>query len=253
MTPRACDTVSHAGGGGEAAIERFYRDAVMLDGPPTSETDHVAVTLPASAAPQQWRTGVYKRVEDHGGRCYARCEKADRDGPKAYLWRVPAKGMWLVGSTPGATTGAAVAYDPAEDPADVEAPWCVFDGKAWVRAAGAVVGAIDLHGATALHHAARKGVAGLVRQLLDAGAAIGLQPGYMGLQPGVHRVTGSCSAQARRWTPRRARRGVRLFSWRRGTASCVHCRHSTTYHMVSQAQHHIPHGQSTHSKYIYSK
>ena len=64
-------------------------------------------------------------------------------------------------------------------------------------AAGAVVGAIDLQGATALHHAARKGVAGLVRQLLDAGAAIGLQPGYMGLQPGVHRVTGSCLAQAR--------------------------------------------------------
>jgi len=146
VTPRACETVSHAGGGGEAAIERFYRDAVMLDAPPTSETDHVAVTLPASAAPQQWRTGVYKRVEDHGGRCYARCEKADRDGPKSYLWRVPAKGMWLVGSTPGAPTGAAVAYDPAEDPADVEAPWCVFDGKAWVRAAGAAVGAVKVDG-----------------------------------------------------------------------------------------------------------
>ena len=100
-------------------------------------------------------------------------------------------------------------------------------------AAGAVVGATDLQGATALHHAARKGVAGSVRQLLDAGAAIGLQPGNMGLQLGVHRVTGSCiGLQARRWTPRRARRGARHFSWRRGMASCMHCRHSG---MVSQS------------------
>ena len=99
-------------------------------------------------------------------------------------------------------------------------------------AAGAVVGATDLQGATALHHAARKGVAGLVRQLLGAGAAIGLQPGYMGLQLGVHRVTRSCSAQVLRWTLRRARRGARHCSWRRGMASYVRCRHST---IVSQS------------------
>ena len=40
--------------------------------------------------------------------------------------------MWLVGSTPGATTGAAVAYDEAEDPSQIRAPWCVYDGSAWV-------------------------------------------------------------------------------------------------------------------------
>ena len=54
--------------------------------------------------------------------------------------------MWLVGSTPGATTGAAVAYDDAEDPSKIGAPWCVYDGSAWVRAAGAAVGAINVDG-----------------------------------------------------------------------------------------------------------
>ena len=118
----------------------------MLKGAPTSDVEHVAVNLPASAAPQQWRTGVYKRIADNGGRCYARCEKADKDGPKSYLWNIPSKKMWLVGSTPGATTGAAVAYDDAEDPSKIGAPWCVYDGSAWVKAAGAAVGAINVDG-----------------------------------------------------------------------------------------------------------
>ena len=127
------------GGGGEKAVEEFYREAVMLEGAATSSIEHVAVNMPAE--PQQWRTGVYKRIDDGEGRCYARCEKADRDGPKSYLWNIPEKKMWLVGSTPGATTGAAVAYDDAEDPSKIGAPWCVYDGSAWVRAAGAAVGA----------------------------------------------------------------------------------------------------------------
>ena len=134
------------GGGGEKAIEEFYREAVMLKGASTSDVEHVAVNLPASARPQQWRTGVYKRIDDNGGRCYARCEKADKDGPKSYLWNIPSKKMWLVGSTPGATTGAAVAYDEAEDPSKIGAPWCVYDGSAWVKAAGAAVGAINVDG-----------------------------------------------------------------------------------------------------------
>ena len=50
----------------------------MLAGAPTSSTEHVAVNMPAE--PQQWRTGVYKLI---GDKCYARCEKADRDGPKS--------------------------------------------------------------------------------------------------------------------------------------------------------------------------
>ena len=113
----------------------------MLEGAPTSSTEHVAVNMPAE--PQQWRTGVYKLI---GERCYARCEKADRDGPKSFLWNMPEKKMWLVGSTPGATTGAAVAYDGSADPSQIRAPWCVYDGSAWVRAAGAAVGAINVDG-----------------------------------------------------------------------------------------------------------
>ena len=103
------------GGGGEKAIEEFYREAVMLKGASTSETEHVAVNLACSRAESGARASTSASMTEKDG-ATARCEKADKDGPKSYLWNIPSKKMWLVGSTPGATTGAAVAYDDAEDP-----------------------------------------------------------------------------------------------------------------------------------------
>ena len=76
---------------------------------------------------------------------HARCEKADRDGPKSYLWNILEENVARrLGPAP--TIGAAVAYDEAEDPSKIGAPWCVYDGSAWVKAAGAAVGAINVDG-----------------------------------------------------------------------------------------------------------
>ena len=113
-----------------------------------SAADRVALYLPPVAAPQHWRSGIYERVENGDGEsapCYRRLERAngsktksavgESDPPPAsFLYKVPEKKMWLVGSTPGATTGAAVVYDDAKRPEDVEGVWCVFDGTNWAKA-----------------------------------------------------------------------------------------------------------------------
>ncbi|KAJ8602132.1 hypothetical protein CTAYLR_001643 [Chrysophaeum taylorii] len=136
------------GGGGEPAIEDFYRSSVLGTCEETSfeETNDddddnlVALFLPREAAPQEWRSGVYERRRRG---LYELQQKASST-PRSYLYNVPEKAMWLVGSTPGATTGAAVVYDDARRPADIRSTWSVYDGAAWTPAPDAAVGRLYL-------------------------------------------------------------------------------------------------------------
>lgn len=65
---------------------------------------------------------------------------ADQD---SFLYTLPARGMWLVGSTPGSTTGGLVSYDRAARLRDLSSPWHVFDGKTWAQAAGIRVTVVE--------------------------------------------------------------------------------------------------------------
>ncbi|KAH8093997.1 hypothetical protein JL720_3978 [Aureococcus anophagefferens] len=200
------------GGGGEAEIERFYRKAIMLrsDGdapPPEDDGDRVALYLPPVAAPQHWRSGVYERVERGAAACYRRSDAEPATSPRgaadpppaSFLYRVPEKKMWLVGSTPGATTGAAVVYDGAERPEDIAAGWCVFDGASWVKAPTVGVAPPTTAGAA------------LRRRRAGQGARAGPRRGRAGAADGRARgaaaSAGAASAAAARRCPRRGARG----------------------------------------------
>lgn len=94
--------------------------------------------------------------------CYRRQTKSDSTGEKSstpgadsFLYRVTAKGQflldvgreasrrltwpfttnagaWYLGSKPGSDVAAAVCYDAANDPVGIAASWRVYDGKAWI-------------------------------------------------------------------------------------------------------------------------
>ena len=73
------------GGGGEAAIEAFYRKAIMLrdscEPMVADPRDHVALYLPPVAAPQHWRSGIYEKSDD--GAYYVRLDKPNVNGKAA--------------------------------------------------------------------------------------------------------------------------------------------------------------------------
>ena len=142
-------------GGGEETIIQFYRDAVCIPPPGTNHDDTVALSLPHKASPsQEWRSGIYDRVEakTNVGRLYRKRphlspqsvaeENNDDSEPASFLYSLPEQGIWLVGSTPGATQGAAVAYDTAESPTEIAAPFRIFTGTDWTPAEGGGIGAV---------------------------------------------------------------------------------------------------------------
>lgn len=139
-------------GGGEPVIAQFYRSAVLgvaardhqhasfVQGDTELEQQQylLAIYMPPEAAPQEWRSGIYKRT---GHQCYELMTKHGAlEEPASYLYKVPHKSMWLVGSTPGATTGAAVVYDAADEPWRIRSPWTVYNGSNWVASPDAAVG-----------------------------------------------------------------------------------------------------------------
>lgn len=51
----------------------------------------------------------------------------------ARRYRIPAKGAWYIGSTPGSETAAAVVYDSASVPEAIKTPtWRYYDSGKWV-------------------------------------------------------------------------------------------------------------------------
>ncbi|KAJ1446963.1 hypothetical protein M885DRAFT_624808 [Pelagophyceae sp. CCMP2097] len=153
-----------------AAIAALYERTVLLGGEEDgADADALAVFIPGAASPAQaWRSGYYTEVTPESpaggaatsdgpaespaaasaalGRVWRLVSAAaktakgvDAPAPPSFLYCVAAKGMWLVGSSPGSTAGAAVAYDCACEPSAIEAPWSVYDGAAWTHAAGMAV------------------------------------------------------------------------------------------------------------------
>lgn len=131
------------GGAGESGVDDFYRRTVAGGGTGEQLADEddaeerLALYMPPCAAPQEWRSGAYFRNVDG----VYELDAPNANLPSSYVYNVPDTGMWLVGSTPGATTGAAVAYDAADHPADVRAQWSVYDGTQW-STADVAIGAI---------------------------------------------------------------------------------------------------------------
>jgi len=122
----ARDVVARARAESAAQLDAHGKDAVIL-------------SIPGAEGVQSWRAGLYAKVDappaGHPPLLYKRVR--DRPGEQdSFLYTLPDRGMWLVGSTPGSTTGGLVAYDKARALRDLRAPWHVFDGKSWAQAPG---------------------------------------------------------------------------------------------------------------------
>lgn len=136
-------------GGGEQSITQFYQTSILGLHQQSSFVDDaleyeegnegedeqeelVAVYFPPEAAPQEWRSGIYSKKK--GERHYAK--------ENSFLYRVAEQAMWLVGSTVGSTSGAAVVYDAAEKPWHISGVWTVYDGEEWVETPDAAIGRV---------------------------------------------------------------------------------------------------------------
>ena len=86
------------------------------------------------ARPLRLRAGVYARETQT---LYKRVREADEQ--ESFLYALPKRGMWLVGSTPGSTVGGLVAYGEVRDARKLNCAWHVFDGRTWAPARGVAV------------------------------------------------------------------------------------------------------------------
>ena len=96
--------------------------------------DAVVLSIPGAESVQSWRAGVYARETQT---LYKRVREADEQ--ESFLYALPKRGMWLVGSTPGSTVGGLVAYDEVRDARKLNCAWHVFDGRTWAPARGVAV------------------------------------------------------------------------------------------------------------------
>ena len=94
----------------------------------------VVLSIPGAESVQSWRAGVYARETQT---LYKRVREADEQ--ESFLYALPKRGMWLVGSTPGSTVGGLVAYDEVRDARKLNCAWHVFDGRTWAPARGVAV------------------------------------------------------------------------------------------------------------------
>ena len=81
------------------------------------------LSIPGAESVQSWRAGVYARETQT---LYKRVREADEQ--ESFLYALPKRGMWLVGSTPGSTVGGLVAYDEVRDARKLNCAWPTLDG-----------------------------------------------------------------------------------------------------------------------------
>jgi hypothetical protein len=89
----ARDVVARARAESAAQLDAHGKDAVIL-------------SIPGAEGVQSWRAGLYAKVDappaGHPPLLYKRVR--DRPGEQdSFLYTLPDRGMWLVGSTPGST------------------------------------------------------------------------------------------------------------------------------------------------------
>ena len=120
--------------GAVAALEEQLAQESKKSVEAKTAEDAVVLSIPGAESVQSWRAGVYARETQT---LYKRVREADEQ--ESFLYALPKRGMWLVGSTPGSTVGGLVAYDEVRDARKLNCAWHVFDGRTWAPARGVAV------------------------------------------------------------------------------------------------------------------